>query len=247
MVSSVSGTTSPRCSECDRMVCFNQLVWVTKPCHQLGENDLSPDTVCEMFKNKARCFRCGSVVMNPARIHEAVIQSLALLSRLRKDPSLLWLWCRLAAAAPIRSLTWELPRAVGVALKKQGENSPKSVARVVNGGRAGGTQFSRLGLFTPIVQLYSPGLAPLLPGLPHSTPVSGGSYGPSSPVDCHPTLCFPPAYPVGWQQKLRECFSKCGLGIPFSRIWQPVKNADSWRGPRLNQISKGNSEAQATF
>ena len=34
------------------------------------------------------------------------------------DPVLLWLWCRLAAAALIRPLAWELPYAVGAALKK---------------------------------------------------------------------------------------------------------------------------------
>ena len=32
---------------------------------------------------------------------------------------LLWLWCRSAATALIRPLAWELPYAVGVALKKQ--------------------------------------------------------------------------------------------------------------------------------
>ena len=35
------------------------------------------------------------------------------------DPPLLWWWCRPAAAAPIRPLAWELPYAVGVALKGQ--------------------------------------------------------------------------------------------------------------------------------
>ena len=33
------------------------------------------------------------------------------------DSALLWLWCRLAAIALIRILAWELPYAVGVALK----------------------------------------------------------------------------------------------------------------------------------
>ena len=33
------------------------------------------------------------------------------------DPTLLWLWRRLAAVAPIRPLAWELPCAMGVALK----------------------------------------------------------------------------------------------------------------------------------
>ena len=32
---------------------------------------------------------------------------------------MLWLWCRLAAAAPIGPLTWELPYAVGTALKRK--------------------------------------------------------------------------------------------------------------------------------
>ena len=35
------------------------------------------------------------------------------------DPTLLWLWCRLAAAAVIWPLAWELPYAVGAALKKK--------------------------------------------------------------------------------------------------------------------------------
>ena len=35
------------------------------------------------------------------------------------DLALLWLWCRLAAVAPIRTLAWESPYAMGVALKKK--------------------------------------------------------------------------------------------------------------------------------
>ena len=35
------------------------------------------------------------------------------------DPALLWLWCRLAAIAVICPLSWELPWAMGVALKRQ--------------------------------------------------------------------------------------------------------------------------------
>jgi len=34
------------------------------------------------------------------------------------DPSLLWLWCRLVATAPIRPLAWEPPCATGAALEK---------------------------------------------------------------------------------------------------------------------------------
>ena len=35
------------------------------------------------------------------------------------DPTLLWLWHRLAATAPIRPLAWESPYAVGVAQAMQ--------------------------------------------------------------------------------------------------------------------------------
>ena len=34
------------------------------------------------------------------------------------DPALLWLWCRLAAIAPIRPLAWEPPYAAGAAQEK---------------------------------------------------------------------------------------------------------------------------------
>ena len=40
------------------------------------------------------------------------------------DPALLWLWCRLAAAAPIRPRAWEPPYATGAALEK-GEKEKK--------------------------------------------------------------------------------------------------------------------------
>ena len=35
------------------------------------------------------------------------------------DLALLWLWCRLAADAPIQPLAWELPCATGAALKSK--------------------------------------------------------------------------------------------------------------------------------
>ena len=35
------------------------------------------------------------------------------------DPTLLWLWCRPADAALIQPLAWELPYAMGEALKRQ--------------------------------------------------------------------------------------------------------------------------------
>ena len=45
--------------------------------------------------------------------------------RSRLDLALLWLWYRLVAIAPIQPLTWELPYATGVALKKKKEREKK--------------------------------------------------------------------------------------------------------------------------
>ena len=44
------------------------------------------------------------------------------------DPMLLWLWCRLAAAAPISPLAWELPYAVCVALKRKKKKKKEFVS-----------------------------------------------------------------------------------------------------------------------
>ena len=56
--------------------------------------------------------------MNPTRNHEAV-GSIPGLTQWVKDLVLLWLWCRLAAVAPIRPLAWEPPYAAGMALKRK--------------------------------------------------------------------------------------------------------------------------------
>jgi len=50
--------------------------------------------------------------------------------RCSSDPELLWLWHRVAGAAPFQPLAWELPCAMGAALKrkrakeKRGEENP---------------------------------------------------------------------------------------------------------------------------
>ena len=43
------------------------------------------------------------------------------------DPALLWLWCRAAATAPIRSLAWEPPYAVGAAQEKTKKNNNNKI------------------------------------------------------------------------------------------------------------------------
>ena len=42
------------------------------------------------------------------------------------DPALLWLWCRLAAAALTEPLDWEPPYAASVALKTKNKNKQKN-------------------------------------------------------------------------------------------------------------------------
>ena len=56
----------------------------------------------------------GSVETNLTSIHEAT-RSTPGLAQWGKDLALLLLWCRLAAAAPIRPLVWESPYDMGAA------------------------------------------------------------------------------------------------------------------------------------
>ena len=53
------------------------------------------------------------------RIWRCVAASCGVGHRHGSDPVWLWLWCRLAAAAPTGPLAWEPPYAVGSALKRQ--------------------------------------------------------------------------------------------------------------------------------
>ena len=82
---------------------------------------------------------CCTAEANPTSIHEDSVRSLASLSGLRIQhcrelwcrsqtrlgSSLPWLWCRLAAVAPIGPLAWEPPYAAGVALKDKTKQNKK--------------------------------------------------------------------------------------------------------------------------
>ena len=45
------------------------------------------------------------------------------------DPVLLWLWCRLAATALTQTLAWELPYAVGAALRRPKKKKEKETGK----------------------------------------------------------------------------------------------------------------------
>ena len=55
----------------------------------------------------------------------ALPQAAVKLSDVGSDLALLWLWCRLAAAAPILPLAWELPYAAGTAMKRKKKQTNK--------------------------------------------------------------------------------------------------------------------------
>ena len=52
--------------------------------------------------------------------------------RRSSDSSLLWLWCRLVAAAPIRPLAWEPTYAAGAALEKAKRQKKKKKSTADN-------------------------------------------------------------------------------------------------------------------
>ena len=81
--------------------------------------------------------------MNPTGIHEdtgtipdlaqgqgsGLLVSCGVGHRNGSDLAWLWLWCRPAAVAPIQPLAWEVPYAVGLALKSEGEKKGRKEER----------------------------------------------------------------------------------------------------------------------
>ena len=87
--------------------------------------------MAEHLKKQEGSSHCGSVVMNPTSNHEDEGLILGLIQWVR-DP-MVWPWHRLASAALIQSLGWELTYAAGVAFKKK-KKKKKKEGWVINVG-----------------------------------------------------------------------------------------------------------------
>ena len=77
--------------------------------------------MAQQLTNPIRIHKDASLIPGLAHwVKDLVLPRAVVLGyRCGSDPTLLWLWRRLAAAALIRPLAWELPYVTSAALKKQ--------------------------------------------------------------------------------------------------------------------------------
>jgi len=100
--------------------------------------------VAQWLTNRTRNHKVvGSISGLPWWVKDlALLRGVVLGHRLSSDPELLWLWCRLAATALIRSLARERAYTTGTALKRQKKKKRSSQARSLIGAAATGLRHS---------------------------------------------------------------------------------------------------------
>ena len=79
---------------------------------------LTPVRITIIKKSTHRRSHCGVWETNPTRNHEVAGSIPGLLPQWVKDLALMWLWHRVAAAAPTGPLAWEPPCAASAALRR---------------------------------------------------------------------------------------------------------------------------------
>ena len=87
----------------------------------LVRNRLRVPIVAQEVKNLTNIHKDASLIPDLTQWVKgsSVATSCSVGSRGDSDLALLWLWCRPTATAPFQPLAWELPYAMGVALKRQ--------------------------------------------------------------------------------------------------------------------------------
>ena len=87
--------------------------WVMNPTSNQEVSGLIPDPT-QWVTNPTSNQEVSALTPDPSH---GIAMSCGVNRRCSSDPTLLWLWCRPAAVAPIPPLAWELLYAAGVALK----------------------------------------------------------------------------------------------------------------------------------
>ena len=114
-----------------KITSINTLIYICSSCAYIWAHTQTHIKYIEYWS-----YHCGLAETNPTSIHKDTGLILGPAQRIKgssiavgsgvsrngSDPEFLWVWHRPAAAAPIQPLAWELPYAVGTAIKSNNSN-----------------------------------------------------------------------------------------------------------------------------